>query len=804
MDKKEYIKSINKFSLDSETDKIVYLLNIILNEENYHDNLDLIFIMISMTQMYGFLQYLSRNEKEKFLAWDQIRSNSYSGYNIEYLNSGQLSILCEFKKTKKVFLSAPTSFGKTSLVIEHIIRNYLLLNNIMFIVPTNSLLEEIFTKLMIINKRYSMHYKITTQPFLDNNLNNILVLTPERFLILSEKVNVNKFDLIIMDEAYKIVDSHNNKVSEFINSRSLRFRKVADLIGETDKKLILLSPFTYEDSDSMKRYFKKYGIEKSNRKIEYVNREIIKMYTKDAYNIIFGEDFVKYQESYSIANKVCILLNKLKNEKNIVYVANYNSAYKIVNEMKNENFQSKDERYLAFLSHLEANYNVNQEGCEWSIIKAIKRGVGIYISPLPRYIKREIISLFERNILNTLIVTTAFTEGVNTNASNLIFTSLINGPNKNRLNDIDILNIEGRAGRFAKNSVGKVYCIKKDVYDKVIYTQKNANILLQNYNYIKNENNESKLQYELDMVDDEYLTIEEKYRKNEIQKMISRLNLTNAELNISLNVPNEWKIILYKYFKEMELAQIEKIYSTSVRILDKDSHNRKEALKEIFDSIEEAFKDYEIDPFKCEKYDIRAYSTSIRHDFIWGRLYGLYTAGKFSKIIERNIIYIKNEFNKVCERHHFIANISDKKHIEPIFDDEHLRWILKYFNKDLSLNFNSFYSETFKFISNIVQYKIPFYTSYYVSILKLFISKNMMNQDFDLEKLDSQKVSLFFEEGDKNGEYSQLIDYGMSNDVILDLEEHNITLEDVKTGNYNKEIFDRYELIVINDFLKII
>ena len=92
-------------------------------------------------------------------------------------------------------------------------------------------------------------------------------------------------------------------------------------------------------------------------------------------------------------------------------------------------------------------------------LSALKKGVGIYISPLPRYIKREIINLFEDDVIGTLIVTTSFTEGVNTSASNLIFTSLINGPTTNRLSDIDVLNVSGRAGRFARNSIGKVYFV---------------------------------------------------------------------------------------------------------------------------------------------------------------------------------------------------------------------------------------------------------------------------------------------------------------------------------------------------------
>lgn len=50
----------------------------------------------------------------------------------------------------------------------------------------------------------------------------------------------------------------------------------------------------------------------------------------------------------------------------------------------------------------------------------LKKGIGIYVAPLPRYIKKEIVNLYNKDELKTLIVTTAFTDGVNTNASNLI------------------------------------------------------------------------------------------------------------------------------------------------------------------------------------------------------------------------------------------------------------------------------------------------------------------------------------------------------------------------------------------------
>ena len=128
-------------------------LNDLFDSSEYKAHLNLIFNAISITQMYGFLSYLTDEERNFFLQCDKLRSDTYRGKRINFLNSGQLSLLFDFDFTNKVFLSAPTSFGKTSLIIEYIISNYSKLKNILFIVPTNSLLEELFSKIIINSKK---------------------------------------------------------------------------------------------------------------------------------------------------------------------------------------------------------------------------------------------------------------------------------------------------------------------------------------------------------------------------------------------------------------------------------------------------------------------------------------------------------------------------------------------------------------------------------------------------------------------------------------------------------------------------
>ena len=42
----------------------------------------------------------------------------------------------------------------------------------------------------------------------------------------------------------------------------------------------------------------------------------------------------------------------------------------------------------------------------------------------------------------------------------------------------------------------------------------------------------------------------------------------------------------------------------------------------------------------------------------------------------------------------------------------------------------------------------------------------------DLSKLDAKKISLLFEDGSICNDYSKMIDYGISNDLIMKLNEN--------------------------------
>ena len=105
-------------------------------------------------------------------------------------------------------------------------------------------------------------------------------------------------------------------------------------------------------------------------------------------------------------------------------------------------------------------------------------------------------------------------------------------------------------------------------------------------------------------------------------------------------------------------------------------------------------------------------------------------------------------------------------------------------------------------MSSVIQYKMPYYLSYFVSIFKVYLLKNHPN--YDVSKIDVQKIVMSFEDGiidDEN--YRVMVDFGLSNDLIKKIKDNNIRVNDIINKSFDKSIFDDFELILFDDFIKV-
>ena len=101
-------------------------------------------------------------------------------------------------------------------------------------------------------------------------------------------------------------------------------------------------------------------------------------------------------------------------------------------------------------------------------------------------------------------------------------------------------------------------------------------------------------------------------------------------------------------------------------------------------------------------------------------------------------------------------------------------------------------------VSNIIQYKLPFYLTFYVSIFKLFVSKNPDKYTGDIN-YDINKLINIFEDGEIIEDYEKLTDYGLPLSTVRKIAETKISMEKLKLLSYDSTKFDDYENIILKE-----
>lgn len=765
LDRADVIRRINLYSSEDNKDGLIELLCDILNDNNFKSkNTDLIELIISIEELYGYYSYINK-QPDAFSYSETIRKNMYKSTesNVFY-NSGQLSLLNEIKNEDKLFVSAPTTFGKTKIILEYIITKSNEYNNILFLVPTNSLSEEIYIKLLNFNHKNKLDYYITTNPRIKKT-RNILILTPEKYLLFLESKNV-EFDLYIMDESYKIQEENKNfRLDDPLNSRSSKFRRIMDIIASKKGKTIYLSPYTYITDGSMDRFLNKYNITKVNRKERYVNKKLYKIDTSSDYRDILHGNTPGFLKRLSGVDKACFIVEELS-DSTIVYVRYPKEALDFIEKINVEFKKTKvDDRYNLFLKHIEDTYEFEES--KWYVHEGLKKGIGVYVSPMPRYIKREIVNLFNRGILDILVVTSAFAEGVNSSAKNIIITNDVVGSNI-KMTPLDLLNLSGRAGRFGIHSQGNIYSVKEQIHDR-LKDCIDSGVKIYNSNYESIANNNSRSLYDIEQIDEQYLNYEELNKKNKIIEFQTQYNLTDEDLNIALSISNYDKIKLYSFFVN---NSDKKLIETRIKIIDNLSKNEK---KDIVSSMEFIFNELKTAQINIvhDDGDIPAFSKD--NEFLWGKFYGIHSSGNIKEILKRRKEYINKIYNS-----HKRNDELNKKHL----------WINDFITGGKVDDFK-LYNHAFKFISNIIEYRIPFYIGFYVAIFKLYCRKKEL---IGIEDYDIIEISNTLENKTIDKRYDDLLEFGFSLDMVKKIQSAEGT--DKLLDNYEKLIYKEYKSLI--------
>lgn len=452
------------------------------------------------------------------------------------LDSAQKDVLDTFENANgKLFLSAPTSFGKTFLLKEIIFRHCEDYNNIVIVLPTVALLIEVTEEIDDFNTKLNLGYSIYNSIYKDLELTerNIFVLTPERVLRLLAIVPNIELDFFFFDEIYKIDEdvalSSEDDVSDKIelgndeykqdeqDHRAVAFRLALYFLLKKCNSCYLAGPFIELNSlkDGFIKMLEKHNI--ATKEITFIPtlKNEIDFHAK---TFKYSSPFENYKESTSANKAIERLLytaNKLgfsKSNQAIVYC-----LYPAYTEQHAREFSDSfidqepiNERLQMFIEHLKNNYNFHFGGKKsslenWDLVYALYNQIGIHNGKFPKYFQREIMKLFNDGAMSTLFCTSTIVEGVNTNAKTVVVYNNPSGKTDESKKFL-LLNINGRAGRYQHHFIGNIVYIG----DKSLKIVQSDGISLDFKPY------SSKIylgDIDLENIDDDDLTIINKNRK---------------------------------------------------------------------------------------------------------------------------------------------------------------------------------------------------------------------------------------------------------------------------------------------------
>ncbi|HBJ3897588.1 DEAD/DEAH box helicase [Acinetobacter baumannii] len=339
----------------------------------------------------------------------------------------QAEVFHRIMSGENVILSAPTSFGK-SLIIEAIVSS-LEFNNIVIVVPTIALMDELKRKL----SKYNEYYKIITQINQQSSNNNIYIFTQERVL---EYKDLFPIDFFIIDEFYKLAPTSEN--DERCDRLNLAFKKLYSKC----KRFYMLGPkingLVSGITDELRCTFLKFDSYITVATNEYYYS--IPTKGKDS-----ELDLVRDKNLFSILKSIG------RNEQTVIYCKSPKRVSSLLLRILNSGLLKKDDINNDLAEWLASNFHK-----DWSLVKGVQYGIAYHHAQLPRAVASLIVDLFNSSKINILICTSTLIEGVNTNAKNIvIYDDCIT--KRTKLDMFTFNNIAGRSGRMFEHFIGNVY-----------------------------------------------------------------------------------------------------------------------------------------------------------------------------------------------------------------------------------------------------------------------------------------------------------------------------------------------------------
>ncbi len=386
---------------------------------------------------------------------------------------------------KDILTSAPTSTGKTYIILQYLIQKFLE-NQEAFaaiVVPTRALIAEVSAKLyeIIKEKGQENHINICTISREDKfKSKTFFVMTQERLFELLQRGDIY-FNYLFIDEAHNISDK----------SRGVLLHLTIQKLLEDSTPQIIISMPSSRYQNAFDSIFNGINLEKKSTIHSPVAKIIIPVTLRKKLICISnldGGNEIHVEKKFK-GDKLANIVYRLgKNENNLIYQSRTDYCENVADDIAALISDNKQSISL----EEAANYVENFLHLDFSLANCLRKGVAFHYGPLPGAIRTMIESLAKEGEIQYVVCTSTLAEGVNLPAKNLFLKNPVQ-PQKmqasEKLEDVTIDNITGRAGRMLEHFGGNVFLVEYDKwkFDYEFKDRKNSSEILSTYFKLLNE-----------------------------------------------------------------------------------------------------------------------------------------------------------------------------------------------------------------------------------------------------------------------------------------------------------------------------
>ncbi|AEE26493.1 DEAD/DEAH box helicase [Francisella hispaniensis] len=368
---------------------------------------------------------------------------------------------------KEISFIAPTSFGKSS-IIKDIIKKNNNLTKIAIIVPSKSLLSQLYRDLKKIGRELGFSLLIHDEMYNESN-KFIGVLTQERALRLIDKQSI-EFDLLFIDEAHKLFDKIDDSKRVILLTRLLR--------KNINSKIVYLSPLIGDSSNlriNNEQNIKEFRINSNMKELNIFLRN-------DSKTCVYNRFLNKFYEINKSNQGYIDYIKETSKDKNFIYLPSPKRIEKFSEKLAS-NLNSlliNDEDIIQITKVLE-----NYVHKDYYLIPLLKKGVLYLHGKIPDSIKEYLESKFkELPKIKYLVANTVILEGINFPIESAYILNISRGgqgsPN---LKKTDLINLVGRVNRL-----NDIFSDKKESLERLL-----PNIHFVDCEYSHNRRNIEKL-----------------------------------------------------------------------------------------------------------------------------------------------------------------------------------------------------------------------------------------------------------------------------------------------------------------------